>query len=303
VLEGAIVLDVLLPVSRLTFLSECLTSIFESTHKNKIKTNVILVDTAGILSDFDTNLWQSQYVEITKVFSPGASYCEALILGSSQLKNAYVSLMNDDDLVHEDKFVNQLAIIQSDECEVVLGKLIKFPRSRRLGFNFTNYHAYHFKFLGIGPFGANASILMRRTWWDKNRDLHSINTPSWDWIFAMQSYPSARIKYSPRSIYYYRQHELQITKSNLYKRELIEEIAPHLLQFWEKYGCYKVSSELILSYVFPRDFLGERRYSLKEFRAAQLSLKGPELPGSVWLRYQTLARWIAHRLLKSQNFK
>ncbi len=296
-------LDILLPVSRLTFLRECLTSIFESTHNNKIKTNIVLVDTAEILGDFETNLWQSQYVEIIKVFSPGASYCEALMLGSEQLKNTYVSLMNDDDLVHEDKFFHQLALIQSEECDVVIGKLIKFPRARGLSLNLTSYHAYDFKFLGIGPFGANASILMKRTWWDKNRNLHSINTPSWDWIFAMQSYPSSSIGYAPRSIYYYRQHDSQITKTSLYKREFMDEIAPHLLRFWEKYGSYEVSSDLILSYVFPRDSLSERKYSLKEFRNAQLSLKGPELSGFVWLKYQTLARWIAHRFFKNQNFK
>ena len=297
-----LMLDILLPVSRLTFLTPCLDSIFKSTDFKGIKANIILVDTAELMNEFDISSWQSERVQVIKLSAPGASYSEALMLGSAQLRNPYVSLMNDDDLVHKNKFANQISLMKSNEYDLVIGRLVKIPMTRRFSLNFTNYHSYNFKFLGIGPFGANASIMMKRDWWDKNRKLHRFSTPSWDWIFAMQTYPSSRIAYSPRSIYFYRQHASQITKTTLYKNELIAEVAPYLLRFWEKHANRPVESELIFAYAFPKAFWSKRRYSLSEFYAAQLALKDTESSGLIWQNYQTLARWIVHRRFRSQNF-
>jgi glycosyltransferase involved in cell wall biosynthesis len=152
--------------------------------------------------------------------SGGLGYGAALRAGTSASEAEFIALFNSDDLVAPTKFMRQIETIEDSDISITgirrlsdKGKKIKSLTGSFRG------STYDHILLLFGAYGANASWLMKREWWEKNSFFD--NKEVLDWRIALRSFDKAKISYIPDELYYYRKHPSQITfKKNLSPDEL-----------------------------------------------------------------------------------
>jgi glycosyltransferase involved in cell wall biosynthesis len=151
-------------------------------------------------------------------------YGNAIAEGIENLKGSFFALMNSDDLVHPNKFINQIRDLQRENADLSVGKIIKFNDtgkiiSQSLGY-LTNSN-YNSRVLLLGAYGADATWCGRT---EKIKSWEFSNELAADWITAFTNFPNSKIVYSPNAFYFYRQHKNQITMSQDFKVSSFEKI-------------------------------------------------------------------------------
>lgn len=194
----------------------------------------------------------SQNNKIEEIHSFGATYTQALSIGLSHTESAYVAIMNSDDLVHTDRFTKQILELELKDADLCITRLQKFSRTRRnipsvLGESpLTPYSGL----LLLGSYGANASWCFTREW-AKKVNLFDSSTDTSDWTTALRVFPNTKIVTQDETLYFYRMHKTQITRTGNVDDSI-------LLEKWKEYcalfGLPVLADNQIRQILFPARF-------------------------------------------------
>ena len=155
-------------------------------------------------------------------------YGRALSIGTDEVTAPNVCLFNSDDLVHPERFSRQLSAL--DGCDIVFSKIVKFGRRGEIPpLMLALENRYHPLFLLFGSYGADASWMMTTQWWRSNAFFDEED--ALDWRIALTKFKTAKWKYLPEQLYFYRKHDLQITKIKRKESDLLP-----LYNLWRKFG-------------------------------------------------------------------
>jgi len=173
-----------------------------------VKPNLILVDDRSHVDTF-TVIPQLKSFKIINSFGKG--YAAALNAGILETSSEYVAILNSDDLQDQNRIGEQVRRMRNASINVSISKLTKFGSARphfQLAGNQPTA-GYSKNLLLLGPYGANASLVMKTDFaqsriWDENCDMP-------DWKFAFNNYPEETILCSDES-YLYRIHKRQISR-------------------------------------------------------------------------------------------
>jgi glycosyltransferase involved in cell wall biosynthesis len=223
------ILDVLMPFHREdNLLIEAIDSLADSSFK---PFRLILIDDREISQQIlsftiENKLRNLNYIYLKTEGKRG--YGRALSIGTDAITAPNVCLFNSDDLVHPERFSRQLSALEG--CDVVFSKIVKFgsrgempPLMLPLG------NHYHPLFLLFGSYGADASWMMTTQWWRSNAFFDVED--ALDWRIALTTFKTAKWKYLPEQLYFYREHDLQITKTKRTDRDLLP-----LYDLWINFG-------------------------------------------------------------------
>jgi glycosyltransferase involved in cell wall biosynthesis len=215
------VVDVILPFNKLdNYLLPAVKSVFASVG---VQVRLILVDdrvdTSGSIPALP-----SQNVLVLRTGDRG--YGNAISVGLREVSSEFFALMNADDLVHPYRLIRQIRDLVKTNSELSVGRLIKFNNSgivisQKLGNLRSRTHTS--EALLLGAYGADA------TWCGRASVIKSWTfsaKPSTDWITALKYFEHTKIIYSNSAIYFYRQHESQVTKSRGYSRISFQDVYP-----------------------------------------------------------------------------
>jgi glycosyltransferase involved in cell wall biosynthesis len=151
-------------------------------------------------------------------------YGNAISEGLGQIDSEYFAVMNADDLIHPRRLINQILDLELKNADLSVGKIVKFNSSgkiltQRLGY--LTKGEYTETVLLLGAYGADASWCGRT---EKLKTWNISNELATDWITALENFSHLNVVYSPKAIYFYRQHESQLTKSEIFKQSSSQEI-------------------------------------------------------------------------------
>jgi hypothetical protein len=230
--------DVLLPfhIDNL-YLYECLSSLESS---NGVSIRLLLIDDRENQSS-EIDLKGRVFKDLLYLKTAGGlGYGRSLELGSSYIESDHVALMNSDDIIHPDKFLKQISML--DKSELSITKMCRIDsRGRKIPSISGDIHSKNYDplFLILGAYGANATWCMRREWWEKNAIFDS--NECLDWRIALKSFGKSKISYTEEPLYFYRKHSLQVTSNRSISPEKMSIVYEFWSAFTENYGLPEVS--------------------------------------------------------------
>jgi glycosyltransferase involved in cell wall biosynthesis len=151
-------------------------------------------------------------------------YGNAISEGLRQINTEFFALMNADDVIHPRKLITQILDLESRSADLSVGKIVKFNNSGKIitqSLGHLTKGEYTPSVLLLGAYGADASWCGRT---DKVKSWKISNDLASDWITALENFSDLKIVYSPKALYFYRQHHTQMTKTNNYKNFAFDEI-------------------------------------------------------------------------------
>ena len=280
-------LSVVLPVVKTEHLHSCLESIVKAVPKEFESLEVVIVLAAANLR---LDLENYTKLEINVLDLPNAKYGEAIAFGVENCRNELIALMNDDDLIRSNRFSRQVMAFDQFDIDIAITDFKKFGnRKKFLNLNFQPQSVYHYTYLLLGPYGANATWMFTKTWF--NGQVNQIDpTKNFDWIFALNAFKNSRIYYDSEKLYFYRQHKKQTTRSLSYRTELYEETRRILHQEIEAAIEFKVDERVVplVSFPYLKCMVTYKDLSLL-FRVLR-GIWSIEKARSVWLIYQISIR-------------
>ena len=127
--------------------------------------------------------------------------------------------------MHPHKLSIQIAHLKNSRSSLSIGKILKFDESLRIVPSKLGAldKGYDPRALLLGAYGADATWCGRT---ESFRDWIFSTGLATDWITAIEYFPTITICYSPRAIYFYRQHKNQLTRSIEYRVKSFNEIYP-----------------------------------------------------------------------------
>jgi glycosyltransferase involved in cell wall biosynthesis len=205
-------IDVILPFHRE---DKNLYSAMNSIVKSKsVDIHLILVDNCiEPAKEFQESLiGRFKNYEVTYLRSAEQGYAHALNLARPAVRSDFVAIMNSDDLSGRKRLIRSIRRIERTNSDVCLGRLIKFKGCLPLPSLAGSLKLKGFSpgLLVLGPFGADAAVVVRSEFWLKYMNYPEELQPA-DWIVALRTYGGARITTEPRARYYYRIHTDQTT--------------------------------------------------------------------------------------------
>jgi glycosyltransferase involved in cell wall biosynthesis len=209
-----------------------------------VRANIILVDDRNIENK---PAIPSQLRRFKLVKSFGQGYASALNCGILRCSSEFTAILNSDDLQEKDRIQTQIQEMRDGTSEISISKLTKFgglrPHFQLAGNQPTEQ--FRKELLLLGPYGANASLIMttdfaRARMWDTTCDMP-------DWKFAYNNY-SQEVIYCSNKSYFYRIHKNQISKKTISNYGwLVDE--------WQKMylslGGKPISQEVIYALALP----------------------------------------------------
>lgn len=290
-------IHVLLPLHREEFFKDALESTLESLSLLEDPSGVIILDTRAIMN---RRMNLPTYENVSIISCPGLKYEEAIALGVQNSQAKYVALMNDDDICVKERFVKQLARIEADKADV---SICRFSRvTENLGrfhdFNFQPRNRYSASMLLLGPYGANATLLANRDWFENK--IKSDFAGVWDWSFALSNFFDVKISYLDEVMYLYRIHGGQITRNYLHINKLKKEM-PLIVQgiVNKKTGRF-FEFDFLQKILFPR-YSENTKISfwkvLQFYRC--INLLAPNIDKK-WLIYQLITRFSVVKFLRAR---
>ena len=237
-------IDVLLPFHRNDRL---LLEAIDSVLKNQ-DCRIILIDDRRKFERTDIKLPNHTRIELTKTTGQ-VGYGKALELGSKFIRNDFIALMNSDDLVNPNKFKRQMNSLENKLISITGMKKTNLrgqTKSSALGPKEIN--EYDPILLIFGAYGANATWMMRKEWFEKN--FFYDNKDCLDWRIAMRAFKLEEIAYIKENLYIYRQHRNQITKKRV-SENAYEAVISEWSEFCKKYGVTKVNNQIFTFLAAP----------------------------------------------------
>jgi hypothetical protein len=241
-------IDVLLPFHNVDrYFFEALDSL--SASKN-VNIRLILIDDT-IAQNFQPKTSSAIFKKIELIRTGGSKgYGEALKYGSQLISSEIVGLSNSDDLISSLRFKKQIPVLEHSDLSITGLQRIS-PNGKKIGSLVGNIKSsqFHNLFLLLGSYGANASWVMRRTWWDNN--VFFDNDECLDWRIALKTFEDTKVDWNPEKLYMYRKHKNQVTDQN----NLIQLRMDIVYKAWQsladKYGLSNNSKENFYIYATP----------------------------------------------------
>jgi hypothetical protein len=205
--------DIIIPVARIDrFVEKSIKSAHESIG---IDSRVILVNNSKEKPNKFTCMLRTQDIYLEE---PQKGYAHAL---NSPLKQGvefydFVSFLNSDDIVSEDKFRKQVEVIYESKSDLAITQLRKFSGKVTIPKRYGNYNYKYWNKVALllGAYGADASQLFSREFYlacgMRNTELHPDLV---DLEYAYRNFGKAKIEAVPRSFYHYRQHFRQMSRN------------------------------------------------------------------------------------------
>lgn len=208
---------VLLPFHRAdNLLDEAIESVLDS--KN-VKVQLLLIDDRKFKVD-------DKFSRMSKIWTGGVGYANALNEGKSLALGDFVALMNSDDLITNDRFYLQTKLIEESDCDVSVSRLVKINKYGTpvfsLGGNPQIKEAKLLHFL-YGSHLANASWMTVNDFWQANMYFENLKLGS-DWVLGQHLIKRFRFKQIEKPLYKYRMHQRQITRLEENQAEIIGPI-------------------------------------------------------------------------------
>ena len=241
-------LDVLMPFHREdTYLDEAIASLGSATG---VKFRVIFIDDRvgrkkNVLKKFN----EIKNYELLKT-QGGEGYGEALRLGTAAIQSEVVALFNSDDLMHPERFKQQILCLEKSElCITRMMRIDSRGRKSRSLLGDIRSNSYNSKFLLLGSYGANASWCMRKDWWIKNSFFDS--QECLDWRIALKSFDKTSISYISEPMYFYRKHRNQVTANRHIDRSRFDKVYNSWLEFALRCGLPESTREIFEVMALP----------------------------------------------------
>lgn len=155
---------------------------------------------------------------LVEINVPKANYVQALRHGIGATESQYIALMNSDDLVDVNRFTRQIDELVTSGRELCVTNLLKFAYQAKtkqitipplLG---NPPRHFHEALLLLGSFRADASWCFKFEWAEEN-NLFSSDRDVTDWCAGMRVMKSTNTVVIPESLYFYRMHPGQATRS------------------------------------------------------------------------------------------
>jgi hypothetical protein len=290
-------LDVLLPLNREAFFLQALNSTLDALSQIAGSGRVIILDTR----EYDTrNLLVTNSKNISVISCEGFDYKDAILLGVKDSDADFIALMNDDDICDPERFTKQLSQIIADNAEICICKILKVNVALKpiWNFNLQPRKRYSSSMLLLGPYGANASLLAKRTWFlsKAKNDINGV----WDWNFALQNYPGSKISYVAEALYYYRTHKGQISKQENHTELLMSEQPLIIQKFLYDLAGEFFNLDFLEGLLFPRFRKSSSVSFLQTIKLFRCIIRiSPEIERT-WLMYQISLRFIKHKLIRKR---
>jgi len=260
-------LMVLLPVSRLDFLRECLASVDEAILFSQLRGTIVIIDTSiqsSVNEEYILGLGIKSNIIILR--QPGSGYGDALRSVRIDNDAIYVALMNDDDVCEKSRFKECHIFIEENRLDAVHTLMQSFGiNERKIRFNLYPRRHYSSFSLFFGPYGANATLFAKSSWWCQHILLTQEVGEPFDWKFALKSYFGSEVGLVPKVLYMYRQHQMQITRSQNYRKNLVQNMLPFLLNTYPDGENLRNPEALIRLIAFPYDLESKERIYLTDF--------------------------------------
>lgn len=220
--------DILLPFHRIDkFFIELLNNI--RTAEGPL--NFIFIDDR-IDRREDINFYLNMFPKNFKIIQTigGVGYGKALEIGTKFSDSDFISLLNSDDLIHPKKFNIQLNAIGNSDISITnMSRIDQNGKKVKSLLGDWNVNDYFVESLIFGSYGANATWLTTREWWDKFAFFD--NGECLDWRIGLRSLPQSQINFIPNALYYYRKHPLQTTNHRNIPRNKMEIVFIEWTQF------------------------------------------------------------------------
>jgi glycosyltransferase involved in cell wall biosynthesis len=290
-------LTVLLPVAKLDFFREALSSVITAGKNLEYEILIIDVTRDGLARELALAKNNIRLISL-----PGGSYEKAIHAGLQNSKGRYIALMNDDDLSALNRFETQLNLLEGSSADIAVGNLQKIGKYS-ITFNlYPDLKGFSPEMLLLGAYGANAAAMFKKEWLIKHFEISEY--PVWDWQFALEKYKYGKIIGTNETLYYYRQHSGQITNSAGHLRDILESIPTNWLNFTKSKANLELATPLIQALILPRQKrlrLAVVRYSNVEASRIELIrwlasyytnfvAKKYSITNKIWFLYHAFAR-------------
>lgn len=259
--------DVILPFHKVDdFLFHAVESVFAS---RGVRISLLLVDDRPMVDQsFESEIivkFSNHNFIILRTDKRG--YANAVNFGLRSGKSEFVALMNSDDLVSTDRMINQIDKLTESQADICLGKIIKFSwwKKKIPSLSGTiDMNNYEFPFLLLGAYGADATILGKKS--VLSNLIYPIDKRSADWVMALDSYSKLRIVGCNRALYYYRSHRQQATRDLSYKNSLFEEVYPRWKALNSELGLPELDYECARILAFPSEITKGTKIEIDKLR-------------------------------------
>ena len=212
--------DVVIPFHIVnSYLLDAISSVKNSTYQN---IRIVAVNDSGVnVSREILGLCETDLM----VLSSRKGYLGALATGVSISSSDYVSFLDSDDLLHPDKISIQVLEIERRNADLVTGEIIGFRNSINKSFKPTmRFDVFseltHREKLLFGAYGADSTMLFKSAKLKSLWRNHSNFPPRLaDYAWLLSCIGSIKSIHSKNSIYYYRSHNLQMSRSGDFSNE------------------------------------------------------------------------------------
>lgn len=215
-------------------LRDAIDSVFSSV---EVDFQLILIDDCKFPSNIEHFLAERSYVNVKLVRNNGQhGYGPALLAGKEHCDGNYIALMNSDDLIDANRLEKQLCALRDTNSDICIAKMKQISKSGKTVFSIlSDFQTKEFSlfYLLFGSYGANATWLMTRGWFEEKFVFDSLDLL--DWRIALSAFPGSKLTYVDEHLYTYRKHDLQGTKNRNYDDLLIP--IKEAFELWKKLAC------------------------------------------------------------------
>ena len=154
----------------------------------------------------------------------GLGYAGAINSAKKLITSDYVALMNSDDWCAPDRFLRQINALSLSGCDLAICGMKKFKDKRLVTSMLGEIvgEEYDSRLLILGAYGANATWLSTKKTW--MRFVHFEDSSISDWLSGLTFFSKINVVLVNQTLYWYRQHSLQITNELSQKTRGFHEI-------------------------------------------------------------------------------
>lgn len=221
-------IDVIVPFHRNdNFLQECIQSILKS---RGVSVNLILIDDRS--RDDRTSI--KNFDSYVRVRTEGlVGFPKATNLAKNYLKSDFVGLCGSDDLVMPFRFKSQIENLVRNNSDLSVASMQKITEDGKILRNFLkppNMANYKKEILLLTSYGADATWVARRAWWDAN--VYFEEGPLHDWELGLKIIESTKLSGIHDIVYQYRMSSNQRSRNQI----VLESNTTSFVKEWQKYN-------------------------------------------------------------------
>jgi hypothetical protein len=240
-----------------------------------VNLHIILLDDREQSKDKDQQILEKIYrhldskeIDFTVHRTLSRGYANALNESKLLVKGNFVAILNSDDLISKNRLLIQTNELQNgfDVCICRLKKFSSFlPLPALLGALRFDYCT---ELLLIGAYGADATFVTTKKLWQTDF-VYRTDIPMADWEMALRCYSKYRVSLIPETLYGYRMHRQQVSRTTSETHELPSEFFQSWVLLSQSFGLPVLDRDqvsiLATPWNAPRDFSDIRKKQILEW--------------------------------------